>query len=406
MTVPANVLVNAAVRLHNYLLERHWDGEALSGPDPGIRFNARIGRFVKSYLGFLPWSDNYRYLQAQGYWIFDNWTMADLFSNQRCQETALACSHYVLKSQRIEGYWEYPNPEWKGRIATVEGVFGTLALLESYTRTGQEPLLAGAKSWYRFLAEGVGFQGGGEVLAVNYFAGVPRGMVPNNSTLVLWVLARLAEATGDDEYLSRCGPMVTWLSRVQLETGELPYSVAGGGTGDRPHFLCYQYNAFEFMDLVQYHLITSDQRVVPILERLAGYLAGGISRSGAARYDCYHQGPEVVYYTMAVGAALSSATRLGLGEYRSIADLAFNRVLSQQREDGGFDFHSAGNYVLLRDRRSYPRYLSMILYHLLQELKVHRQPAASDKPGLPRLQPTERAADLAREVVARQSQQE
>jgi hypothetical protein len=41
--------------------------------------------------------------------------------------------------------------------------------------------------------------------------------------------------------------------------------------------------------------------------------------------------------------------------------------LSQQRQDGGFAFYSRHNYGFLRDTRSYPRYLSMILNHLLRE---------------------------------------
>ena len=69
----SNDLLQAACRLHAYILKEHWDGRALSGPDPGIRISARIGRFVKSYLNFLPWSDRLIYMQANGYWILNNW---------------------------------------------------------------------------------------------------------------------------------------------------------------------------------------------------------------------------------------------------------------------------------------------------------------------------------------------
>src|SRR5947199_9643869 len=108
------IIMDAAVRLHGYLLKRHWNGQALKGPDPGIRFNWRVGRFVKGYLDFLPWRDDLVYVQGQGYWILGNYLMADLLDDERYAEIALACSEYVLRAQHPEGYWEYPNPEWKG----------------------------------------------------------------------------------------------------------------------------------------------------------------------------------------------------------------------------------------------------------------------------------------------------
>jgi hypothetical protein len=58
---------------------------------------------------------------------------------------------------------------------------------------------------------------------------------------------------------------------------------------------------------------------------------------------------------------------MGLGDFRALADRGFQHVLSYQRADGGFQFHSRANYGLLTDRRSYPRYLAMILNHLLCE---------------------------------------
>src|SRR5437870_2120178 len=163
-------IMDAAVRLHGYLLKRHWNGQALEGPDPGVRFNWRIGRFVKSYLDFLPWHDNLVYMQGQGYWILGNSLMAVLLDDKLYREIALDCSVNVLAAQQPEGYWEYPNPEWKGRIATVEGDFATLGLLECFRQTGREALLDGAKKWYRYLVDKIGFQGSGGLLAVNYFA--------------------------------------------------------------------------------------------------------------------------------------------------------------------------------------------------------------------------------------------
>src|SRR6266851_474161 len=81
VTIPARALGDAATRLHGYLATTHWNGRALEGPDSGVRFNWRVGRFVKSYLRSLPWSDKLVYLQGQGYWIFDNWLMADVFGS-------------------------------------------------------------------------------------------------------------------------------------------------------------------------------------------------------------------------------------------------------------------------------------------------------------------------------------
>jgi hypothetical protein len=64
-----------------------------------------------------------------------------------------------------------------------------------------------------------------------------------------------------------------------------------------------------------------------------------------------------------------------MGDFRDQADKARARVLSQQREDGGFRFYSKANYGFLTDRRSYPRNLSMILCHLLYRVQVHKQVA-------------------------------
>ncbi len=370
MTVTVHTLLDAVGRLHDNLLKKHWNGQALVGPDSGTRFNARIGRFIKSYLEFLAWSDSYVYLQAQGYWILANWLIADLLDDGQHKDIASACSEYVLAAQCPEGYWEYPNPEWKGRIATVEGDFAALGLLESYCRTQQESLLVGAKNWYRFLVNKVGFQANDGLLAVNYFANVPTGMVPNNTTLTLLTLAKLADATNDGQYLELREGMVAWLSQVQLPSGELPYAVESSEGKGRRHYLCYQYNAFEFLDLVEYYRITGDQAMWPVMEKLASYLSTGVTESGAARYDCDRETPEVPYYTAAIGAALSQATELGLGNFRPLADRAYRRVLSQQRADGGLEFFSRGNYGLLTDRRSYPRNLSMILYHLLLEMQT------------------------------------
>ncbi len=375
MMIPADTLFEAAKRLHGHLLKTSWDGRALVGPDSGVRFNARVGRFVKSYLRAFPWTDNRIYMQAQGYWILDNWRMFELSGDERYQDIALACSHYVLTAQRPAGYWAYPDPEWRNRIATVEGDFGCLGLLESYQQTGQDALLAGAQKWHRYLIDDVGFQASDGMLAVNYFANVRGSKVPNNTTLTLLTLARLAGVTQDAQVLTPCAGMVAWLNEVQLESGELPYAVAASPDGrDRAHFLCYQYNAFELLDLVEYYQLTRDGAIVPVVEKLAAFVASGVTESGAASYDCEHQTPEVTYYAAALAAALSQATSLGAGDYRALADRGYRWILGQQKPDGGFRFHSRANYSFLSDRRAYPRNLAMILAHLLIEVQAQRTP--------------------------------
>ena len=362
-----NRYLQAAVRLHQYMGNRHWNGKAVVGPDPGIRFNARIGRFVKSYLSFVPWSDRLTYMQSQAYWTSSNWLLFDLLQDEKYRDMALACTQHVSAAQRSAGYWDYPNPEWKGRIATVEGCFAALAMLESYERVGNSRFLAGARRWYDYVLDNVRFQEHDGVLAINYFANVPGDMVPNNSTLALWTFARLAQVTADKAFCETCACMVRFLQTVQLPSGELPYAVTDLEGNGHIHFLCYQYNAFEFMDLVSYYRITNDEEVWPVLEKLAAYLSTGVTDRGVCRYDCSHANPEVLYYSAAIAQALSQATTLGLGDYSMLADRAYRNVTSRQKDDGSFAFHSLANYGVLCDRRSYPRYLSMILNHLLRE---------------------------------------
>ncbi len=372
-----NPFVDASQQLHRYLVQTHWTGDVLRGPDPGIRFNARFGRFVKGYLSFIPWKDDLVYLQAQGYWILDNWLLQDLFDGVQSGEIAETCSRQVLRLQRPEGYWEYPNPEWKGRVATVEGCFATLGLLESFDRLQDECFIDGAIKWYRYVCKSIGFrrQTSPDMLAVNYFTHFSGdgGGVPNNSTMLLWVLARLAQLTDDDAYLELCAPMIRWLAHVQLESGELPYQLGDGQRPDRIHFLCYQYNAFELVDLVHYYEITGDESVTPILVRLAQYLSHGVTSEGCGRYSCIQDQPHVTYYTSAIAHALSLGSRLGLVDCNDAIECAYRRVLSEQLPNGSMKSYSQNNYRVLSDRRSYPRYLAMTLHHLLREVELARE---------------------------------
>jgi hypothetical protein len=371
--VSSEDLLAAAQRLYRFLLETHWQSPVVIGPDPGIRFNARIYRFAKSYTRRLPWPDDLVYAQAQKYWIDANWRANDLAlpGSDDAHAIAMECSEYLRAAQQPEGYWEYPNPEWRGRIATVEGNYASIGMLLTHERTGEDKLLVGAKRWYDYAVNHIGFQKRGDLLAINYFGNVAGGRVPNNAASAVRAFALTAAAADDDTYLEYCDAMVRFMASVQLGTGELPYAVVGVTGGQRIHFLCYQYNAFEFLNIMEYHRLTADQEAEPILRNLAAYLAKGITETGAARYDCIHDDPEVVYYTVAVGAALARAADMGLGDYNGLAEQALAQALSRQHADGSFPY-SLRNHRWLSDQRSYPRYLSMILTHLLMEVERRR----------------------------------
>lgn len=362
----ATVCIQAADRLYAHLLERHVseDGTVI-GPDPGVRLNLRIMRFIKSYLRALPWHDNLYYLQAQAYWIRDNIVIFNRTQEEQYLERALQCADVVLSRQTEQGYWEYPQAEWSGRVATVEGCFGALCLLGGFELANDEKYLRGAKAWYDFMVDKVGFQRyDDDSLAVNYFSNVNRGLVPNNSTLALWFAAALAQASGDKRYLEFCAPMINFLARCQLNSGELPYIVESDQGNGREHYLCFQYNAFQFLDLAEYYRISRDERILFVMKRLAEFLSTGFTGNGNARHDCLKAYPTMHYFTSALTAALVTATDMKLGDYSETAKLGCGRLLKVQRKDGGFDY-SLGDYGFLSDRRSYPRNQAMILRHLL-----------------------------------------
>jgi len=361
---------NAALSLHEYLRAVHCCEHRLVGPDSGVRFEYRIWRFLKSYTAFVPWHDRYAFQQAQAYWVLSNWALYDVLGREEFGELALSGSRAIVAAQEDQGHWVYPPvPSRKGKIATVEGNFAALALSESYRRTGEAAFRASAEGWLQYLSSHVGFRTTDLGRAVNYWADSGDAMVPNNTTLTLWTFAELASALDRPEILDEAPAMVDFLSRVQLGTGELPYRLRADGSDGRPHFLCYQYNAFELLDLAHYQDLTKDDSVGPIIAGIARFLAGGVSENGSVRYDCDSARPEVLYYATAVACALSRATSMGRGRYGDLAAGAFDWVLGHQRRDGGFAFFSRRNYGVLADRRSYPRNLAMMLYHLCLELK-------------------------------------
>jgi hypothetical protein len=338
---------DAVIKLHQFMHRNLWTGVALIGPDQGVRFNRRLGRYIKSLFSFLPWADN-------AYYLWTDQVYADLAEN---------CTRGILKAQQPAGYWEYPHSGWEGRIATVEGVWASLGLLESYGRTKEEAFLHGAMKYYDFLVKQTGFQEFGEGLAINYFANKNSGIVPNNTTLALPFFAKLAQATMDDQYLKNCPQMISFLATVQLETGEFPYARRSSGEW-RTHYQCYQYNAFELQDLAIYYQLTRDVSVLPLIQRTTDFLLGSVIEDGSTRFDCGNHDVHIVYNTAAIGAALELSRHLGLCDSLEVENRVYRYVLAQQNPSGSFPF-STREYGVLMDRRCYPRPTSMILYHLL-----------------------------------------
>lgn len=364
----------AALKLYKYLLANHWDGQALIGPDVGIRFNYRIGRFVKGYLRGVSWNDTYYYLQAQSYWILGNWHLLDLTREERHRDIAVRCATYMIRQQRPDGAWNYPNREWKGRIATAEGTWGALGLLETFNQTADLAFLESVLKWHKYLVETVGFQRVDDELAVNYFAHRAGARVPNNSAFVLRFLAELASATSDETFLQPCVGLLAFMQHVQTPSGEFPYAVAGVSAGkDRPHFQCYQYNAFQCLDLMRYYEVTGDTATLTLIGRVLEFLSTGLAKDGHAFYECGSRHRAVTYHTAVLGAAFAKAGQIGVEGYEGLATRAYAYLLAVQRPEGSFS-HSQKEHLLLSDQRSYPRNLAMIMYHLL----VYLEPTQAD----------------------------
>lgn len=346
-------------------MRRHWNAGRLVGPDTGIRFNYRIGRFVKSYLRFLPWDDDLYYQQAQGYWILSNWRLLDLGESSECGELARRCAAATLAAQRADGAWDYPNPEWRGRVTTYEGVWASLGLLETYRRTRDPDLADGAIKWHGFMTREIGFKPFDGAISANYFAGRSSSAVPNATTDVLRFLAELASVTGASQYLTQCHGLLRFLKIVQKPTGELPYEVSTEANRARlPHFQCFQYNAFECLGLMRYLQVTGDERARPLISGILSFLTSGVAAEGYARYACGTGRRRVTYHTAALAACFAEGSRLGFTGFEQPGERAYRWVVSRQRPDGSFP-HSANDYGFVGDARSYPRNLAMILYHLL-----------------------------------------
>jgi hypothetical protein len=256
-------------------------------------------------------------------------------------------------------------------VATTEGTWAGVGLLEAYRETGDERFRQGAVRWWRFLEEEMGFQEVHGGSAVNYFADRVGAVVPNCSSLVLHFLGELV-AAGEHDARDRCASIVTFLAGAQEPNGELPYTVSSPVREARmPHFQCYQYNAFQCLDLVRYHAVTGDETVLPIVSGLIRFVREGLAPDGHSRYECDRQYGHVVYHTAAMAATFAAAGLIGEDGYADDARLACARLLAEQRPDGSFP-HSHGDYRFLSDRRSYPRAHAMIHDHLLVVAGVDR----------------------------------
>ena len=375
-------LIRAAEGLHAHLLKRHYSQGLVHGPDAGVRFNLRLWRFLKAALDSVSWHDDYVFMQSQGYWILSNWMLHEATGEQKYRALALESSEAALRLQQPGGFWLYPLPERKHLIATVEGDWGAMGLLATHAREPRKEFLQAAVRWYDYLVGRIGFQAHAPGEAINYFD-KPRGKIPNNSVEAVWLFLRLWKATGDARFIKHVDGMLDFLANFQLPTGELPYIVDGPYEKGRIHYLCYQYNAFQFLKLAWAAALRPDPRTHRILSALAGFLAKGVTKTGASAVDCSHVKPETDYFTAVLAAALREAQELSIVDCRlpisthrqssfsdpqqktrELSDQCYARLLQRQRPDGSFAY-TTGDYGFLRDGRSYPRPQVMTLFHLL-----------------------------------------
>jgi len=375
-------LIHAAERLHAHLLKRHYFQGLLRGPDAGVRFQLRLWRFFKAALDFVSWKDNYVFMQSQGYWILSNWMLHEATGEPNYRALALESTEATLRLQQPEGFWLYPLPERKHLIATVEGNWGAIGLLATYAREPRKEFLQAAIRWYDYLVGRIGFQAHTPGEAINYFD-KPRGKIPNNSVEAVWLFLRLWKATGDARFVRHVDAMLDFLASSQLPTGEFPYIVDGPYEKGRTHYLCYQYNAFQFLKLAWAASLRPDARTRRILSALAGFLAKGVTKSGASAASCCQTQPETDYFTAVLAAALREAHESSIDDCRlpmlnnlqssrvnpqseaqKLSERCYTRVLQRQRPDGSFGY-TTGDYGFLRDGRSYPRPQVMTLFHLL-----------------------------------------
>ncbi len=354
----ADAALNAAFKLHAHLQRRFVVNGAVVGPDPSGRFNLRAGRFVKAWLPAVPWNDHWTSLQAMGYWV--RWSaLLARWRPELTHEVRAACDA-LCRWQRPDGAWTFKDPRRAdGRVATFEGTWAALALLEG-ARLLEEPAYAeGARRWVSYLIDTRAFHSLDGGIFVTYWSDATFP-VPNNSAEVLWLLAEASSLLPDLKTADLMRGLSSFLQRVQLPSGELPYRVPS-----KPHYLCFQYNAFEFLAIARYVDLTADDSARALLTRLGEFLLQGVSPSGACRTSCMRRYPEVDYYTAALALALLRAEEFMGSRARDAAVRALQRLSERQHPDGGFGY-SRRDYGLpwLSDPRDYPRPQAIIGYCL------------------------------------------
>ncbi len=118
-------------------------------PTPAFVSNLRLWRFFKAALDFVPWNDDYVFMQSQGYWILSNWMLHEATGEPKYRALALESTEATLRLQQPGGFWLYPLPERKHLIATVEGDWGAIGLLATYAREPRKEFLSGGGSLVR-----------------------------------------------------------------------------------------------------------------------------------------------------------------------------------------------------------------------------------------------------------------
>ena len=227
--------LHAAERLHAHLLKRHYSHGLVHGPDAGVRFNLRLWRFFKAATDFVPWNDDYVFMQSQGYWILSNWMLHDATGEPSYRAVALESTQATLRLQQPQGFWLYPLPERKHLVATVEGDWGAAGILATYAREPQKEFVQAAVRWYDYLVGRIGFQPHTTGKAINYFD-KPRGKIPNNSVEAVWLFLRLWKATGDARFIEHVDGMLDFLASHSFPPGScLPQWRLGESVQSNPN---------------------------------------------------------------------------------------------------------------------------------------------------------------------------
>ena len=256
--------------------------------------------------------------------MFANWALYKHTTREEYRSMALECSKCILKIQRDDGAWEYSFTASREGVATVQGNWGGISLLESYRHEADQALLHGVIKWHDYLIKNVGFQRLDHGLAIDSFDDDKACIVPNDSADVLRFLAEMYQVTGDGSYLEPCTGLLIFLEDVQKKTGEFPYILSGkNGKKGRQHFQCYQYNAFQCMSLMRYYEATGDETPIDIIENLLKFLSTGIADDGHVYFQCDKRYYKMTCHATAVGAAFVKAMQLGIADYDHLAQRIF-----------------------------------------------------------------------------------